>query len=182
MKKEEKYLIKRLKSGDSKAFDLIYKTYYQSLVDFAQLFLDERFCAEEVVNEFFVWLWQNRENLKIKYNLAGYLYKSIKNRVLNKLQKKQHVVLQNLRENLENEAQLSPDQKLIYYEEQQKVQNILQLIPKRSREIFIMHRYDGLKYKEIAQLLNISVNTVENHIVKALQILRNYYKNKDNHS
>ncbi len=180
MKREEKYLVKRLKSGDNRVFDLIYKTYYQSLVDFAQMFLDDRFCAEEVVNEFFVWLWENRKSVKIKYNLAGYLYKSIKNRVLNRLNKKQNIVLQQLRENLEQEAQIPPDQQLIYNEEWQKVQNILQLIPERSREIFIMHRYDGLKYKEIAQLLNISVNTVENHIVKALQILRNYYKNQKN--
>ncbi len=176
----EKEIVKRLKKGDVKAFEQVYRAYYQSLVEFAQFYLDE-FCAQEVVSEFFVWLWQNRQKLKIKSNLSGYLYVSIKNRALNRLtDKEKQQKEQNFQAKLVSVFEQSPEDHLINKEEAQKVENILELIPPRSRQIFIMHRYDGLKYKEIAKLLNISVNTVENHIVKAIQILRNYYRNRKN--
>lgn len=71
-----------------------------------------------------------------------------------------------------------PKKKVLHQEQTKKVNDILDLIPPRSKEVLILHRYDSFKYKEIAQLLEISIKTVENHIVKVLIILRDYYKSE----
>ncbi len=175
MNREEKYLVEQIRAGDQIAYKHLYDAYYQSLVDFVNLFSNETFFAQEVVSEFFIWLWENHESLNIKSNLSAYLYHSVKNRAFNKLKKEKKVDTLQIADEFERTDNLSPEEQMILDEETSKVENILQLLPPRTREIFIMHRYDKLKYREIAQLLEISVNTVENHIVKAIKILKAYY-------
>jgi RNA polymerase sigma-70 factor (ECF subfamily) len=173
----EKNVINEIKKGNRLAFNKLFETYYEPLVKFSNIWLQNEYCAQEVVSDFFSELWNNRQNIKIHTNLAGYLYTSIKNRTLNKLKQKQQssVDIKTLYDL--PSSTLSPEEKFILEEEQKQIEDILLLIPERSRQIFIMHRFDKLKYKEIAELLGISVNTVEKHIIKALKILREYYRN-----
>ncbi len=177
MDNQIKHLLHNLKQGDEKAFEAIYEAYYQNLVDFVLFFINDEFCAQEVVNEFFADFWAKRKEIKIKANLAGYLYQSVKNRLFTRLKAKNKFPQGRIIENLDAEESLTPERMLVIKEQNQKVENILSLIPKRSREIFVMHKFDKLKYKEIAELLEISPKTVENHIMKAMKILRDYYAN-----
>ncbi len=177
MTKAEKEILKKIKKGDKKAFEIIYNSYYRVLVDFSVLYTKDIFLSEEIVNDFFTRFWEKRQIITINTNLAAYLYKSIKHMSLNKIKANKKHIIEKLKEELEEYSKCTPETYLQNKEEQAHTENLLKLIPPRTREIFIMSKYDKLKYKEIAEILNISINTVENHMVKAIKILRNYYKN-----
>lgn len=165
--------IKKDKKG---ALKDLFDKYYDNLFVYANLFLQDKNIADEIVSDVFTDLWVKRKTIKIKTNFSAYLYKSTKNKALSFLRKKK-LDFYNIDGDDNNYVEdCNPEKKVIRLEQTNKVENILDLIPPRSREVFTLHRFDNLKYKEIAELLGISKNTVENHIVKALKILRDYYK------
>ncbi len=168
-------LLNDLKNSKLSAFESLFNTYYDKLFNYSIIFTKEKFVSEEIVLDIFTEFWQKKIFLNIKSNLFAYLLKSVKNRSLSYL-KKVKIDFYNEEENEIEEEYNNPEKKFLFEEEFKKVENILELIPPRSREVFVLHKFDGLKYAEIADLLGISKNTVENHIVKALRILRNYYK------
>lgn len=168
--------IKGLKKGDTKTFEFLFNSYYERLKTFANIIVKDSFLSDEIVCDFFTNFWFNRNKIEIKENLNSYLYKGVKNRAISAIRKSKKEIVTQLNEYFELESDCTPETKIINEEQTKRVNDILDLIPPRSKEVFILHRYDNFKYKEIAKLLGISVNTVENHIVKALRILRNYYK------
>lgn len=169
-------LIKALKKGDKKTFEFLFTSYYESLKIFVNLIVKDSFLADEIVSDFFTDFWINRKKIEIKRNIKSYLYKGAKNRAISAIRKSKKEIVNQLNEYFELSSDCTPETKIINEEQTKRVNDILDLIPPRSKEVFILHRYDNFKYKEIAELLEISVKTVENHIVKALRILRNYYK------
>lgn len=172
----ETEVIKSLKKGDKEAFDFLFITYYEALKIFANVIVKDEFLADEVVSGFFTDFWIKRKKIQINQSLKSYLYKGVKNRAISAIRKSKKEIVNQLNEDFEVSGDCTPEKKIIYEEQTKKVNDILDLIPPKSKEVFIMHRYDNFKYKEIAELLEISIKTVENHIVKALRILRNYYK------
>ena len=165
-----------IKKGKKDAFRDLFEEFYDKLFVYANLFLKDNYLADEIVSDVFTDLWVKRKKIIIRSNLSAYLYKSTKNKALSFLRKKKIDFYDINEVEGKYSDDSNPEKKIILSEQTNKVANILELIPPRSREVFILHRFDSLKYKEIAKLLGISKNTVENHIVKALRILRNYYK------
>lgn len=154
------------------AYELFFKEHYSALCRFAFPFLKDADDAEEVVQNCFVKLWKDRERLKIESSVKAYMYTSVRNSCLNQLKHidikeayKQHNEIQlQQNSNLEGELEAS--------ELQDKITDAIEKMPEQRRKVFSMSRFEGLKYKEIAEQLNISPKTVENHMGAAMKFLR----------
>lgn len=169
----EKDLIVRLKEGDQTAFELLFHFYYPGLVLYSTQFTTDRMEAEEIVQDFFVRLWQRHQQLIPTDSLKSYLFLSVKNGCLNYLKHKkvEEKYIRQMAELSNQHLAYDPDL-YIASELQEKVKNVIGLLPEKCREIFIMSRIQGLKNEEIADNLNISKRTVETQISKALKVLR----------
>lgn len=169
----EEILIERLKDGDETAFELLFRFYYAGLVVFASQFTFDLAESEDIVQDFYIRLWEKRDNLKSADSLKSYFFQSVKNRCLNflKQQKVKEQTVQSLISLSENNFLYDPDL-YIASELQTKVKQCVDALPERNREVFKMSRFDGLKNEEIAERLNISKRTVETHISNAIKILR----------
>ena len=154
----------------------IFNDHYSNLCSYANNFLKDVDASEEVVQEILFKLWTNRDKIIITSTIQSYLFRSVRNASLNVLK---HV---NIREDYkiqheyERDDELSSEDEMIVSELDQKIRAAIDQLPIERKKVFIMSRYDGLKYKEIAEKLNISVSTVENQMVKALKFLRTELK------
>ncbi len=165
-------LFKRVERGEKKALNKLFEKYYVPLCHFVDTFIKEEAQTEEIVTDIFLMLWTKRKKLKISINFRAYLYSSARNSALAFLRKKK-VYFENI-EDLQQEIHLHPEvlQKIDCPEIKVQVNKILEKIPPKSRKVLLMHRIDGFKYKEIAEKLDISIKTVENHMGKAIRILK----------
>ncbi|REE27658.1 RNA polymerase sigma-70 factor (ECF subfamily) [Winogradskyella pacifica] len=173
---QDSQLYKAIRNNDKEAFELLFDRHYSKLCYFAMQFSVGKEIAEEVVADVLLKLWDNRKKTEI-HNLLPFLYTSVKNATLNlkKTTKQQPVWLDDTDCVVGEETQ---EFKLIIREELRSVQDIIDQMPQRRRTIFILNRIDGLKYKEIAEILNISVFTVQNQMVEAVKYLNSKYPNK----
>jgi len=169
---DEEVLIERLKDGDETAFELLFRFYYAGLVVFAKQFTFDQDESEDIVQNFYIRLWEKRGNLKSADSLKSYFFQSVKNSCLNflKQQKVKEKSIQTLL-SLENNLLYDPDL-YIASELQGKVKQCVDSLPERNREVFKMSRFEGLKNEEIAEKLNISKRTVETHISNSIKILK----------
>ena len=163
-----------LKHGDREAFDQIFRMYYAQLTRFCLQYVPDRDTAEELVQDFFVKLWIRREDFEIKISLKSYLFKSVCNFAYSYLsqQKYQKEKIQKAMEKFSAAEQKNPFEKLNEKEMETIIQRAIDTLPEKRREVFLMSRDEGLKNKEIAERLNISVKTVERQMTKALDYLR----------
>ena len=172
---EERSLILRLIEGDEDAFCELYATYKNRLIYFAMRFLKSREYAEDVFQDAFTVVWQSRRFINPDASFSSYLYTIMRNRILNQLR------------NTANEEKLKESilsQALDYTEDTKRevmlndlkslISHALQQLTPRQREIFEMSREAQLSYKEIADKLGISVNTVQEHISISLKLIRTY--------
>ena len=168
-------LFRQVKAGSNRALEELFAKYYPALCVFAASYVNSSVIAEDLVSETFANFWVKRKKIEIKQQLKAYLYTSVKNAALVHLRKKrfQTVEISTLHT---VRANCSPTDGMQTEDAQKSIANVLDKIPKQSRKVFLMHRLDELKYKEIAAILDISVKTVENHMGKAIKIL------KENHS
>jgi RNA polymerase sigma-70 factor (ECF subfamily) len=154
-------------------FEQTFRSHYGELCGFANKYLDDLEVAEETVQSVFVKFWENRERISISGSLKSYLYSSVKNNCLNQIKHmkirddyKEH----NKRE-LEQSAYDGVDD-LEASELEAKIHQSISALPEKRKKIFILSRYEGLKYKEIAEKLNISVKTVEHQMGSAIKQLK----------
>jgi RNA polymerase sigma-70 factor (ECF subfamily) len=165
-------LLARIASGDEAAFRQVYVFYYKRLCLFAYALVKTREPAEEIVEDVFVRIWQQRETIPSIQNIRVYLYTAIKNSALNYLSQKAR---QSITEPFDHihigveSPTATPEQILITAEIQQKIQTAVEALPPRCKMIFKLVREDGLKYKEIAGILNISVNTIDAQMAIAIK-------------
>jgi len=164
---------KQIKEGNIKAFESLFRLYYEPLCRYACQFVENMETAEEIVQDLFYILWKERQNLQIFTSVNGYLYRSVKNKSLQYLE--QEKVRDAYRKMYAENAVIetsTPQEELEYKELEQQVEETLHLMPERRQKIFHMNRMEGKKYNEIAQELQISVKTVEAEISKVLRELR----------
>jgi RNA polymerase sigma-70 factor, ECF subfamily len=166
-------LFRRVRKDDRLALNTLFANYYQKLCTFASTYLNSEEESEEVVADVFISLWKNREHLEIKNNFRAYIYIAVKHACLALIKKRRphHEAITDSMENTFADQQ-TPEQVLQLHELMDEINHTVESLPLRCRQIFIMSRYDGLKYKEIAEILSIAEKTVENQLVKALEILR----------
>ena len=169
----ESEIIRRIRQGDIREFETLFRSSYASLVKYAGTMIKDQDTAEEIVQDLFFRLWQNKEKLNIESSLNGYLFRSVHNSCLHHIEHRK-VVDRHAREMLhepETETE-DPSEMLQYSELQAKIAVILERLPERCSRIFCMNRFEGLKYAEIAQKLSVSVKTVEANMGRALKEFR----------
>jgi len=172
------YLQSKIRGGDIGEFERLFEKYYGPLCHHADKILKDMDTAEDLVQEFFYHFWKNRETFSLKLSLNAYLYQSIRNNALHYLG---HLaVRKNYAEKVFSEfqdtmpAHLQTDLEL--NDLGKVIAQTLQQMPERCSHIFRMNRFDGKKYREIAEILSISVKTVEADMGKALQMFRKSLK------
>lgn len=167
----EFFLIERLRGGDEQAFRDIYNFYWGKQFDLAFHKLGIRELAEELTQEVFVALWMNKAGLDPARPVGAYLYGVMKHQILNAWRKKSshHKYLQ---QTSLQEATNNTLEQLSYNELNGVVAQYMNLLPEKCREVFTLSRVKGFSTQQIADALNISPKTVNNHLVKALKIMR----------
>ena len=163
-------------------FAVLYDLYFQKLYKIAYGYVSSKEDAEEIIQDVFVKLWEKRERIRSVGNITSYLYKMARNACLDFLRSKKHglsIAIDLLQEqDLLNLYALSDDvsSAIIEKELQVQIEEGIKLLPERCKSVFIKSRLYGLKHKEIADSLDISTKTIENHITKALRILKKHLK------
>lgn len=165
-----------IRMGNRAAFEKLFRLHYASLCAFANSLIADLDASEDLVQDLFFHLWEIKEELPTETAEKSYLYKSVQNRCFNLL--KHYKIREKHQEEVLGEYnEFSADEE--YSEEndlQQKLRQAIEKLPPERKKVFLMHRFEEMKYREIAEKLNISVKTVENQIGKALQFLREEMK------
>ncbi|WP_442589272.1 RNA polymerase sigma-70 factor [Pedobacter sp. AW31-3R] len=154
-------------------FDEIYLMYYPALNRYASSMVRDDAIAEDMVHNVFLKLVENGEALNNSTYQKAYLYRAVYNECMNHLKHQQiESTYQKHSQPRTEENQEKAEKSVQYKELQQAINNALNHLPEQCRMVFQLSRYEQLKYREIAGMLEISVNTVEKHMVKALKRLR----------
>ncbi len=174
--KDDQSLAQLLIRGDERAFECIFKKYYPALCASSYHYLGDHEDAEEMVQTVFVRIWEKRSTLPSDISIKHYLFRAVRNHCLNHLQhekiKSRHAeqVLKNSGDDdVYSDSVIEPDWGA-------KIDEAISLLPPKRLEIFRLSREEGLKYKEIAEQMNISVKTVEAQMGLALKFLREKLK------
>ncbi|MBL0739624.1 RNA polymerase sigma-70 factor [Chryseolinea lacunae] len=170
-------IVRAIRGGDQGAFQQVFHACYEGLCQYACTMLKDMDEAEDVVQALFVKVWEKRADLDIHHSMRSYLFRSVYHQCINQLEHRaikwkhqEQGALQMLHE--VQQPDVFPD------ELEERVKAAIAALPEQCRIIFVMSRYEEMKYAAIAARLNLSVNTIENQVSKALKILRS--KLKDN--
>lgn len=180
-------LFRQIQANDRLALNTLFAQHYEKLCRFANTYLRQPPEAEEIVADVFVYLWKNRHQLSIEKNLKSYLYISVRHAALAALKRQQPLYedIDDILLETDFADVATPEQTLVHKELQQHIDLAIGALPHRCKQVFMMSRFDDLTYREIAEILNISENTVENHLVRALGHLRKalkQYRHPENHT
>jgi RNA polymerase sigma-70 factor, Bacteroides expansion family 1 len=167
-------VLAKIKEGDVKAFEKLFKQHYNSLCMYAFSITERKDIAEEAVQDVFYNIWKEKENLQIKSSVKNYLFGAVRNHALRYKEKllTQERYIDFMLVNEENGSYQSPQEILEYKELENVIANILKKMPERRKQIFTMHRFGEKKYTEIASHYSISIKTVEAEMTKAYKALR----------
>ena len=173
MDSREKHIIEGIRSGSEDGFQLLFDTYYVKLVVFANKYLDDLDNSRDIVQEFFLNLYESRHSFTIHSSVKSYLYSSVKNRCLNQL-RSEEVRVKHRKEiqHIENGSDPDIEGQIDANELEAKIFGIVSALPQQCQRIFVMSRIDGQRNSDIAEELKISIRTVETQISKALKVLR----------
>lgn len=168
-------LIRKISLGDESAFEKLFTIFYKSLCSYAFGMIKDRDQAEEIVQDILFKIWQSRSDLKLDLTIRAYLYRSVYNRCLNYFRhEKVKQEYQSYNIALNQNSYESASSRLTYNELSAKINEGIDTLPPACRKVFRLSRMEGLSYKEIAGILEISVKTVENQMGKALKMMRKH--------
>ena len=159
--------------GSESGFEALFRRHYQDLCTYAFYYLKDQAAAEEEVQDIFFNLWKKRAELDISGSIKSYLFRATRNHCLNvikHLEVRENYKVQN--EQARSYQEQQGEKVLEAKELQERIEVAIDSLPVERKRVFIMSRYEGLKYREIAEQLGISVKTVENQMGKALAFLR----------
>ncbi|MFV0376437.1 MAG: RNA polymerase sigma-70 factor [Mangrovibacterium sp.] len=171
---DELFIIGRMIDGDKLAFRYFFDKYYRDLCNFVNLYLKDRALAEEVVQDIFVYFWENKQKIKVNTSVRSYLYGASKYKSLNVIRAGKSE--QHLRDKLSKREQYIEEIPFDHYSGVDEFRRILEEaisgLPEKCREIFLLSKQKDLSNKQIAEQLGVSVKTVENQMTIALKKLR----------
>ncbi len=177
---DEKYLFEAIRRDDKRAYETAFHQYYKPMTAYAFRFLNDLSASENIVQDVFLRLWQKRHEILITTSLTNYLFRSVKNHCLNYLDHEKiksgyckSVIHREADRNDYNE--FFPEIGLL-----NKIELAIASLPDKRQEIFRLAREEGLKYREIAERLGLSVKTVEAQMTLALKYLRDALKDYKN--
>ena len=162
-----------LKTGNVEVYEALFRLLYEPLCHYAYSILHNREDAEDMVQKTFCMLWEKRKTLDIHSSTKSYLYRMVHNGCLNKIRQTQihfehHEQIAYSTVSAENNVENT----MTYKELRHRIEMAVAALPERCRQVFLLSRMQNLSYLEIAQEMNISHNTVETQMVKALKTLR----------
>jgi len=166
-------LMKEIKADNMFAFDVLYKKYCKRLYKFGNSILKSQVDTENLIQDVFLNLWENRNKVEKDSAVKSYVFTITYNSAISIIRKKvresEYVgYLKSLQEVNEEPVNIE----LEYNELTTTLDKIVQVLPQRQKEVYLLHKVEGLKYIEIAELLNISVKTIETHMSRALKTIR----------
>ena len=158
---------------DKGAFEELFRSFFPSQVLFAQKYVPDQDTAKEIVHNVFLNLWEKRQQVDAGSPMKSYLFTSVHNRCLNYIRDQKKFDRDETRFQRLDSTEFSDGvDRLEEQELEQRIYDALQALPEKCKEVFMLNRFEGLKYAEIAEKLNISVKTVETQMSRALKILR----------
>jgi len=166
-------LLQKIQIGDQNGFKEFYYAQFFKLYQFAYSFVRSREASEEIVNDVFLGLWQKKETITAINNIQVYLYVAVKNACLNYLNRNHIPVPVSLDDLSVDHFPLvpGPERLFVQRELQQQVREAIEQLPPRCRLIFKLVKEDGLSYKQVASVLELSVKTVDAQLYLALKKL-----------
>lgn len=175
-KQQENFVLSALKQDNKEAFSLLFQTYYTDLVLFCGNFVKDKSSCEDIVQSIFMKLWNDRKKLQIETSLKSYLLKAVRNSCLDEFRHLE--IVRQYESDYKSNALDSYDTEnyILYSDLHDHLHRALQQVPELYRETFEMNRFEGLKYREIAEKLNVSERTVEVRVSKTLELLRKQLK------
>lgn len=173
---QENFLLSALRQDNKEAFSLLFQKYYTDLVLFCGSFVRDKSSCEDIVQSIFLKLWNDRRSIRIETSLKSYLLRAVRNSCFDEFR---HLEIVRQYESDPDHSVLDcydTDNYILYSDLSAHLQQALDQLPAAYREAFEMNRFEGLKYREIAEKLNVSERTVEVRVGKALEILRKQLK------
>ena len=173
-----------IQDGDEKSLEGLFREIHGSLFYYSYYYTEDQFIAEEIVQDVFIKIWQDRNKINLKGSLSAYLYKAVRNHAINflihKKTKKYAVHQLTAEENWTSMQEvLDIDDFIIEHieakETEARLRAIIDDLPEQCKKIFLLSRFEGKSNNEIAALLKISVNTVKAQIYRALEIIRKIF-------
>lgn len=175
-----KDLVKRLISDDKKALDDLYNYYYPRLYAFSKRFLKVEDDINDILQEVFIKIWENRKKIKDLETFNSWIFTITKNALITHFREK--IKFQSFEIRVKEMATCETyllDDSIEYKDIKEKVDRIIDQLPDKRKHIFKLSREQGLSHKEIANQLEISIKTVEDHIMHAIRFLRKNLKTID---
>lgn len=170
---DDQFWIENIQKGDEESFEFLFKKYYLQLTRFAWRYVNSKAIAEELVQEIFTIIWEKRNDLDTTGSVRSYLYKSVRNLSINHLN---HHEVKNRYDKQWTSQRENPEIKFHDEIREKQIRNAIataiEELPPRSRMTYKLHRYDGLTYEEISEVMEVSVKTVESQMTRTLKILR----------
>jgi RNA polymerase sigma-70 factor (ECF subfamily) len=169
----DKELMQEIKADNMFAFDVLYKKYCKRLYKFGNNILKSNVDTENLIQDVFLNLWENRNKVEKDSSIKSYIFTITYNSAISIIRKKarESEYVEYLKSLQEVNAE-PVNVELEYKELTNTLDEIVQALPMRQKEVYLLHKVKGLKYNEIAELLNISANTIENHMSRALKTIR----------
>lgn len=161
----------RIKEDDAKAFEDLFRKFYPVLCLLSRRYTHDMTTSREVVQDIFIYLWEQRKEVEITTSFKSYLSAAVKYNSIRRLNDYRKVIF--LTDKLPDNSQELYDH-LEYAELQASILEAIETLPDQCRKVFIMSRFDQLKYSEIAMQLRLSVKTIEAHISKALRMIQDH--------
>ncbi|CAG5067351.1 hypothetical protein DYBT9623_00071 [Dyadobacter sp. CECT 9623] len=170
----EFFIRKTFETDVQKGCELLFQRYYKPMCSHAVRFVYSKDIAEDIVSDIFCNFWDAQIYRSVNISYGAYLFRSVRNRCFNYLQKEQNKTFP-IDAAIENDPENShlPEKMMQYEELYQQVNALVQGLPPQCQKVFVMNRFEGKGGKEIASELNLSTRTVEAHISKALNVIRN---------
>jgi RNA polymerase sigma-70 factor (ECF subfamily) len=170
--------------GDEKTYIFLFREYYVSLCSYSRRYVGRKDIAEEIVSDTFLKIWENRETIHINTSVKAYLFHAVCNNSLNYLRKlkKEEILdeyfLETSSENIGFASTLEEieEQSLTMESINEKIEEAVSQLPEQQQKAFRLKRFEGKKTKEVAEIMGLSVKTVEMHISKASLNLRQRLK------
>jgi len=177
MNNEDWKIVNEIQKGNLKTFEVLFKKLYARLCNYANKFIHNLDVSEEIVQELFYTLWAKRDKLNINISLKSYLYRAVYNGCLQYLNHRTiEIKYENYSKKQYKVNNKDASEGIRLQELNEIISKTLNSLPERCRNIFHLNRFEGLKYREIAEKLSLSVKTIEADMSKALKLLRKNLK------
>ena len=166
-----RFLSNEIRKDDEKAFEYIYQTLYPRLCAFANQYVNDNNAAEDVVSDVMYELWRKKRTFESFESIKAFLYVSVRNKSLSYL-RKQKISFKHSEEIKKTSTESFFKEHLIEEELTGILRQALDQLPEKARKVYELSCIEGLKYKEVAEDLNVSINTVKSQRARAIKLLK----------